>query len=152
MILWLHWHKSCDSHKCKSMLQRNLINSDMSRAPVVLYRPLFGFFSFKINFYLFIYFWCPGSSLLHVELSLVAVLLFAVASLVAEHRLQGTWASVVVAYGLSCPVAGEIFLDQGWNPRPLHRFLITGSPGSPFLAFSMGSAEEKRLKVCSPIG
>ena len=105
-----------------------------------------------MNFYLFIYFWCPGSSLLHAELSVVAVLLFAVASLVAEHGLQGTWASVVVAHGVSCPVEGEIFPDQGWNPHPLHRFLTTGSPVSPFLAFSMGSAEEKRLKVGSPIG
>ena len=68
---------------------------------------------FLMNFYLFIYFWRPGSSLLHGELSLVVVrrLLSAVASFEAEHGLQGTWASVVVAYGLSCPVAGEIFLD-----------------------------------------
>ena len=115
----------------------------MSRAPVVLYRPLFGFFSFKINFYLFIYFWCPGSSLLHVELSLVAVLLFAVASLVAEHRLQGTWASVVVAYGLSCPVAGEIFLDQGWNPRPLHRFLSLDHQEVPFWLFQWAVLRRK---------
>ena len=95
------------------MSQRNLISSKRSRAPVVLYRPLFGFFFF-FNGFLFIYlFLAPGSSLLHGELSLVVVrrLLSAVASFEAEHGLQGTWASVVVAYGLSCPVAGEIFLD-----------------------------------------
>ena len=53
---------------------------------------------------------CAGSSLLcglfsrcgEHGLSLVAVcgLLIAVASLVAEHRIQGTWASVVVIPGL----------------------------------------------------
>ena len=87
---------------------------------------LLAFSFFKINLYLFIYFWCTGSSLLHAELSLAAVhgLLFAVASFVAEHGLQGTWASGVVAYGLSCPVADEIFPDRGWNPCPLHRFFF----------------------------
>ena len=39
-------------------------------------------------------------------------LLVVVASLVAEHRLY--------ARGLSCLVAREIFLPQGWNLRPLH--------------------------------
>ena len=29
------------------------------------------------------------------------------------------WASVVVAYGLSCPVACGIFPDQGWKNCPL---------------------------------
>ena len=54
-------------------------------------------------------------------------LLIAVASLVAKHRLSGTWASVVAAGGLtSCgpqasrPVACGVFLDQGLNSRPLH--------------------------------
>ena len=46
--------------------------------------------------------------------------LLAVASLVAEHRLQGAWASVVVAHGLSCLKACGIFLDQGSNPCPVH--------------------------------
>ena len=32
----------------------------------------------------------------------------------------GTWASVVVAHGLSCSVACGIFPDQGSNPCPLH--------------------------------
>ena len=32
----------------------------------------------------------------------------------------GALGSVVVAYGLSCPVACWIFLDQGSNPCPLH--------------------------------
>ena len=56
----------------------------------------------------------------------------AVASLVTEHRLQGTRASVVVArgfqstgsivvtQGLSCFAACGIFLDQGSNPCLLH--------------------------------
>ena len=52
--------------------------------------------------------------------SLVAVLwlLIAVASLVAEHRLQGVQASADVARRLSCCVAqaSGIFLDQGLNP------------------------------------
>ena len=32
----------------------------------------------------------------------------------------GAQASVVVAHGLSCPVACRISLGQGSNPRPLH--------------------------------
>ena len=32
----------------------------------------------------------------------------------------GTWASVVVAHGLSCSAACGIFLDRGSNPCPLH--------------------------------
>ena len=65
--------------------------------------------------------------------------LIAVASLVAEHRLQARrlqqlWhvgsvvvahglqstGSVVVAHGLSCSTACGIFLDQDLNPCPLH--------------------------------
>ena len=80
---------------------------------------------------------CPGSSLLH-GLSLVALsgsyfllavcrLLIAVASFVAEHRLQAVRASAVAAPGLqgtgsavvvqrlSCSKACRIFLDQGSN-------------------------------------
>ena len=56
------------------------------------------------------------------------------ASLVADHRLQGTWSSVVAAlvvaalvvaalvvaaHGLSCPAAYGIFLDQVSDPCPL---------------------------------
>ena len=53
--------------------------------------------------------------------SLVAMcgLLVAVASFVAEHRLQGT-GSVVVVYGVSCSVAYGIFPDQGLNLCLLH--------------------------------
>ena len=43
-----------------------------------------------------------------------------VVSLVAEHRLSGTWASVVVVPGLSLPEAFGISPDQGSNPRPLY--------------------------------
>ena len=43
-------------------------------------------------------------------------LLTALASLVAEHGLQGLQASAVVAHGLSCAMTGGIFPDQGSNP------------------------------------
>ena len=46
-------------------------------------------------------------------------LLIAVTSLV-EHGLYSVWASVAVAYGLSCSKACGIFPDQGLNPCPLH--------------------------------
>ena len=39
-------------------------------------------------------------------------LLIMVASL-EEHQLQGAWALVVAADGISCPAASGIFLDQG---------------------------------------
>ena len=54
--------------------------------------------------------------------SLVSVhgLLIAVASLVVEHVLWVTRALVVVAHGLSCPMACEIFPDQRMNLCPLH--------------------------------
>ena len=41
------------------------------------------------------------------------------ASVVVARRLQSA-DSVVVVNGLSCLVASGIFLDQGWNPCPLH--------------------------------
>ena len=47
-------------------------------------------------------------------------LLLLVASLIVEHRLCGTWASAVAALRLSCSMTCAIFLDQGWNPYPLH--------------------------------
>ena len=42
-----------------------------------------------------------------------------VASLVAEHGLWGT-GPVVVACGISCPKACEIYPGQGSNPCPVH--------------------------------
>ena len=70
--------------------------------------------------------------------TVVQWLLVAVASLVAEHRLQGMQASgiaarglgscspglksagsVALAHGLSCSEACGIFPEQGSNPRPL---------------------------------
>ena len=43
---------------------------------------------------------------------------------VAVHRLSLVATSIcnslVVAHGLSCSAAHGIFLDQGWNPCPLH--------------------------------
>jgi len=54
-----------------------------------------------ICLFLFYLFGSAGSSLLHGLFSIVVCgLLIAVASLVAEHRLRGTWASVVAAPGL----------------------------------------------------
>ena len=47
-------------------------------------------------------------------------LLTVMASLVAEHRPQGTWVSVAVTPRFSCPAACEIFPDQELNPCPLH--------------------------------
>ena len=70
---------------------------------------------------------------------IVVLRLLKVASLVAEHRLWGSWASVAVVHwlggcsswalecgsvavvhGLSYPKAGGIFPDRGSNPCPLH--------------------------------
>ena len=39
-------------------------------------------------------------------------------SLVADHGLYSTRASVVAACGFGCPVARRIFLDQGLNLSP----------------------------------
>ena len=60
-----------------------------------------------------------------------AILLWCVGIVVASlwstgsraHGLQQLWhtGSVVVAHRLSCPLACEIFLDQGLNLWPLHR-------------------------------
>ena len=79
---------------------------------------------------------CGERGLLFVA---VCGLLIAVAFLVAEHGLQAhklqqlqhvgsvvaelglqSAGSVVVAHELSCSAACGIFLDQGWNPCPLH--------------------------------
>ena len=45
--------------------------------------------------------------------------------------------SIVVAHGLSCPEACEIFLDKGLNLCPLHceADSTTGSPGKPSKLF-----------------
>ena len=59
---------------------------------------------------------CREQGLLFVA---VCRLLLALASLVAEHRLQSA-DSVVVALGLSCPETCGIFPDQGLNLCPLH--------------------------------
>ena len=84
---------------------------------------------------------------------MVQWLLVAVASLVAEHRLQGMQASgiaarglgscspglksagsVALAHGLSCSEACGIFPDQGSNPclsALAGRFFATEPPGKP---------------------
>ena len=66
--------------------------------------------------------------------SLIVVLrLLMVASLVAEHGFQGTWASVVVAlrlwstdsvvvaHGLNCSSECGLLPDHRWNPCLMHR-------------------------------
>ena len=69
--------------------------------------------------------------------------LIVVASSVADHGLQGAWASVVVAFrlqstssvfvahGLSYCVACGIFPDQQWNPALAGGFFTTEAPGNP---------------------
>ena len=56
-------------------------------------------------------------------------LLIAVASLVAEHRLQAAWASGVVAHGLGCSVACGIFVP-GPGIEPVSPVLAAGFPTS----------------------
>ena len=59
------------------------------------------------------------------------------ASLAAEQKLQGAWASAVMVHGLSCPKARGVCLDQGSNPSPLHwrRILNPGTTREVRLAF-----------------
>ena len=54
------------------------------------------------------------------SLAMVHGLLSVAASLAAEHGLSDVWASAVAVHGLSCPMACEIFPDQGLNSCPLH--------------------------------
>lgn len=46
---------------------------------------------------------------------------FVTASLVVECGLEGVWALVVTAHGLSCSTAHGRFPDQGLNPCTLHQ-------------------------------
>ena len=55
-----------------------------------------------------------GFSLVAVHGLLIAV----VASLVAEHGLEGSWASVVLVLGFSCPKACGILLDRDQTHVP----------------------------------
>ena len=74
--------------------------------------------------------------------SLVAVhrLLITVASLVADHGLQGPQASAAVAQGFSCSAAFGLFLGQGLNPCLPHSqadSLPLGHQGSPSILFNL---------------
>ena len=60
--------------------------------------------------------WASGG----YSLVVIHKLLIEVVSLVVEHRLQGTQASVFVVHGLSCSSTCEIFLDQRLNPCVLY--------------------------------
>ena len=53
-------------------------------------------------------------------------------------QVLGTWASVTVAHGLSCPLACGIFPDgiEPVSPALAGRFLTTGPPGRSLLSFS----------------
>ena len=78
----------------------------------ILFRNLFFFF-----------FGCPGSAVR--RLSLVAVsksysFLHCMGFSLWWLMLLWSKVSVVVAHRLSCPSACGIFLDEGWNPCPLH--------------------------------
>ena len=82
----------------------------------------FFLFLFKIIFILFYFmYWLCWVFIVACGLSLVAArrLLIVVASVVAEHRLQGTWASEVAAHWFSGSTTCGVFLDQGWNPYPM---------------------------------
>ena len=70
----------------------------------------------------FICFWLCWVLIATCGLSLVVGygLITVVASLVVEHRLKGTQASVAVVHGLDCPMACGIVPDQGLNLCPLH--------------------------------
>ena len=95
--------------------------------------------------YLFI-FWLCWVFIAVRAFSLVVVSSLVVTFLVSEHELKGVLASVtgapgrwsagsvVVAHGLSCPVACGIFLDQRLNLRLLHwpvGSLLLSHQGSP---------------------
>ena len=76
-----------------------------------------------------------------------AGVLIAVASLVMEHKLQGARASIDVAHGHSCSLAGGIFPDQESNPCLLQWQVDSDSlyqQGSPetFLTFA------RRVSAC----
>ena len=120
-------------------------------------------FFFKIHFI----FGCTGSSLLHVGFSLVAESegdsscseegyssCGVWASLVAEHRLWSTQASVVAAHRLHCSTACAIFLDQDLNPclqhwqADSHPLYLQGSP--PFLLSNTHAFYFLLLPDCSP--
>ena len=114
-------------------------------------------------------FGCPGSLLLCGLFSgcdewgplSVAVheLLMEVASPVAEHGVQGVWASVVAAHrlsswapGLTSFVAHGIFPDQGSIPYPLCWQLDSCPPchqGSPQNAFILTSLPGQEINSIS---
>ena len=81
------------------------------------------FFFLNKFIYLFICFWvfvaARGLSLVAVSASLQCSGFSLQWLLLLRSAALGTWASVVVAHGLSCSAACGIFPDQGLNPCPL---------------------------------
>ena len=77
--------------------------------------------SLLLKKFILFYFWLHGLFIAVHGFSLVVVcgLLVEMSFLVAEHRLWSA-ASVVVAYGLSCPETCGILPDQGSNLCPWH--------------------------------
>ena len=70
-------------------------------------------------------------------------LLFAVMSLVTEHRLQEHMGTVIVVLRLGRSMACDIFPDQGSNPLPVQagRLLATLPPGKSRCGVSPGGDE-----------
>ena len=133
------------SVSCMSFLAQSIIKSIYMKITQNIYIYFYKFIYFILFLFLVVlglrcctraFSSCGERGLLFVA---VRGLLIAVASLVAEHRLQvyelqqlrhtgsvvvahrlQSTGSVVVAHGLSCSAACGIFLDQGSNPCPLH--------------------------------
>ena len=72
-----------------------------------------------IQWLLFIY-GCAWSSMLQTGCLWLWCLGFLLGWLLLLHGLQGTWAPVAMAHGLSCLTEYGIFPNQGLNPCPLH--------------------------------
>ena len=85
------------------------------------------------------------------SLATLGRLLVAVACFVAEHRLKGAWALVVVAQGFSCPLACGILLPrpriEPMSPALAGGLLTTGPPGK----FRQGGLSADIIKIKFPL-
>ena len=101
-----------------------IVNSAALSIGVYVYTDRFFFFK-KFIYLIYFIFGCTGSLLPHAGSFLVAVSggyssLWCAGFSLRWLLLLRSAGSVVVAHGLSCSAACEIFLDQGSNPCPLH--------------------------------